>query len=91
MNIPRIIRRARIILFDKRFKDARRRERFLTNILGTRSFSRQSAPDKILALGRLMMVFERDFGYIPKRIQRTFSELNDKINHELTRRFADWK
>lgn len=90
MNIPRIIRRMRIALTDKRFKESRRRERFLTNVLGTRSFSRLTIQEKILALGRLMMVFERDFGFVPKRVQRTFTELNARLNRDLYQRLEHW-
>lgn len=80
----------RIALTDKRFKESRRRERFLTNVLGTRSFSRLTIQEKILALGRLMMVFERDFGFVPKRVQRTFTELNARLNRDLYQRLEHW-
>jgi hypothetical protein len=58
------------------------KEQFITNILRTRAFAKLSLQDKVLSLGRLIMMFRSDWGFTPPVLERTLDVLNSELNQQ---------
>lgn len=63
-------------------REVARKEKFIEGILRTNAYSRLTLQDRILALGKLIMVFRSDCGFTPRSLERTMEKLTIQLNKE---------
>lgn len=82
-----IIQRIKKSLFCVKYKEAKRKQRFIMDIITTQSFNKMSPQDKITSLAKLIFLFECDHGYSPKQLQHKLISLNLDLKRQVIK---DW-
>ena len=85
MNIPQIIRKIKRRFFSKKHREARKRQRFLLNIIGTNAFTKLTPQDKIVSLAKLIALYRYDFGNSPRKLEVILLRFNNDLSRELSK------
>lgn len=84
MDIPKVIRIIRRRFFSKKHRDARKRQRFLLNIIGTTAFSKLTLQDKIVSLAKLIALYRYDFGSAPKKLEGILLHFSKDLRRQIS-------
>lgn len=68
-------------------KQTLRSELFLVSILFTNAYAKQSLQDKITSVSRLIQIFRKDHGFIPKLMLTVLYSMNRELNREVVLEF----
>ena len=85
MDIPQIIRIIKKQFFSKKHREARKRHRFLLDIIGTNAFNNLTPQDKIVSLAKLIALYRYDFGNTPRKLEAILLRFNNDLRRQLSR------
>lgn len=85
MDIPQIIRKIRRRLFSKKHREARKRQRFLLDIIRTNAFTKLTPQDKIVSLAKLIALYRYDFGSAPRKLEVILLRFSNDLRHQLNK------
>lgn len=85
MDIPQIIRKIRRRFFSKKHRAARKRQRFLLDIIRTNAFTKLTPQDKIVSLAKLIALYRYDFGSTPRKLEVILLRFSNDLRQQLSK------
>lgn len=77
--------RKKFAIGSKKTMKTLRMEVFMNNVVTSHAFAKLTIQEKLLSLGRLIELFQNDFGFTPKSMDNLVRSLNKKLNKEMLR------